>query len=223
MKVLLIVAMESELDGFLKKLEYNVELISGNKVYICKINNVDLYIAKTGVGKVNAASLTTALILKIKPKYVLNAGIAGGMTPSIKILDVVASTKVAYHDFDITAFGYKMGQLDDNLYDFKASRKLLSLLDDSVKKGLIVSGDKFVAGIENSNIIKSYFPKALACEMEGCAIAHVAWLFKRKFLIIRCISDNVYDEQLQTKKYIDNKPLAIDKVCDVTIDLLSKL
>ena len=89
MKVLLIVAMESELDGFLKKLEYNVELISGNKVYICKINNVDLYIAKTGVGKVNAASLTTALILKIKPKYVLNAGIAGGMTPSIKILDVV--------------------------------------------------------------------------------------------------------------------------------------
>lgn len=222
MKVLLIVAMESELQGFLNKLETEVTLINGIKVYTCKVNNVDLYIAKSSVGKVNSACLTTALCLKIKPRYVINAGIAGGLNPSVNLVDVVASTKIMYHDFDLTAFGLNKGVMDEHDGVFKGSKKLLSLLDNNVKKGLLVSGDQFVSGIDAMNEIKKHFPKALACDMEGCSIAHAASLLSRKFLVIRAISDNVFLEN-HTKVYQDYKPLAIDKISNVVIDLLFKL
>ena len=72
------------------------------------------------------------------------------------------------------------------------------------------------------NEIKKHFPKALACDMEGCSIAHAASLLSRKFLVIRAISDNVYLDN-HTKVYQDYKPLAIDKISNVVIDLISKL
>lgn len=222
MKVLLIVAMESELNGFLSKLDYETSLILGLKVYKSKVNNVDLFIAKSEVGKVNAATLTTSLILKLKPNYVINAGIAGGLNPSINLLDVIASTKVCYHDFDLTAFGLKKGEMDDGTLYFKGSNKLLSLVDEDVKKGLIVSGDQFVSGIDAMNNIKKDFKKALACDMEGCAIAHVSVLLSKRFLIIRAISDNVFLNE-HVKVYQDYKVLAIDKVVAKTLALLEKL
>ena len=61
MKVLLIVAMKSELESFLNKLEYETTFVLGLTVYKANINNVTLYIGKTEVGKVNAAMITTAL------------------------------------------------------------------------------------------------------------------------------------------------------------------
>ena len=222
MKVLLIVAMESELNGFLSKLDYETSLVLGLKVYKSKVNNVDLFIAKSEVGKVNAATLTTSLILQLKPNYVINAGIAGGLNPSINLLDVIASTKVCYHDFDLTAFGLKKGEMDDGTLYFKGSNKLLSLVDEDVKKGLIVSGDQFVSGIDAMNNIKKDFKKALACDMEGCAIAHVSSLLSKRFLIIRAISDNVFLNE-HVKVYQDYKVLAIDKVVAKTLALLEKL
>lgn len=222
MKVLLIVAMTSELNGFLEKLDYEVNIVSGIKVFKSKVNNVDLYIAKSEVGKVNAATLTTTLILKLKPKYVINAGIAGGLNQSINLLDVIASTKICYHDFDLTPFGLKKGEMDNGLMYFNGSRKLLSLIDDDVKKGLIVSGDQFVSGIEAMENIKKDFKKALACEMEGCAIAHVSTLLSKKFLVIRCISDNVFLPS-HTKVYEDYKVPAISKVVSKTLSLIAKL
>lgn len=222
MKVLLIVAMKSELESFLNKLEYETIIVSGLVVYKTNINNVTLYIGKTEAGKVNAAMITTALILKLKPSYVINAGIGGGLTSSLELLDVVASTKVAYHDFDLTAFGNKIGELDDHTLYFNASKKLLSLLPYGVKKGLIVSGDQFVSGIDKMNKIKNDFKKALVCDMEGAAIAHVATLLSKKFVIIRAISDNVYLPK-HVDVYKDYKYLAIDKVSTIVINLLKSM
>ena len=222
MKVLIIVAMQSELEGFLNKVEYETILVNGSKVHTFKVNDNIIYLSKCEVGKVNAAMLTTSLILKLKPQFVINAGIAGGLNPSINLVDVVASTKVMYHDFDLTAFGLNKGVMDDHDGVFKGSKKLLSLLDNEVKKGLIVSGDQFVSGVNAMNEIKKHFPKALACDMEGCSIAHAASLLSRKFLVIRAISDNVYLEN-HTDVYQDYKPLAIDKISDVVIDLIRKM
>ena len=201
MKILIIVAMSSELEGFITKKEFEVKLINGSKVYYLNNNNKEVYIAKSEVGKVNSAMLTTSLVLKLKPNYVINAGIAGGLNQSINLLDVIASSKVAYHDFDLTAFSLQKGEMDNGLMYFKGSQKLLKLLPSDVKKD---------------------FPKALACDMEGCSIAHVATLLSRKFLVIRCISDNVFLEN-HTKVYEDYKVPAIEKVVDVTYSLIDQL
>lgn len=221
-KILIIVAMESELDGFLKNDNYKMQIILGLIVFSKQLNNKTIYLSKCNVGKVNACCLATSLILKLKPNYVVNAGIGGGLTNNLNLLDVVASSKVAYHDFDLTAFNLKKGQLNEFEYYFKASKKLLDLLDNNVKKGLIVSGDQFISGLEPLKQIKKDFPKALVCDMEGCAIAHTCYLLSKKFVVIRAISDNVFlDNHINI--YQDYKELAIEKVVQVVNNLISKI
>ena len=58
--------------------------------------------------------------------------------------------------------------------------------------------------------------------MEGCAIAHVASLLSKKFLVIRCISDNVFLKE-HTKVYYDYKYQAIDKVANYVLEMLNSL
>ncbi|MCI5745529.1 MAG: 5'-methylthioadenosine/S-adenosylhomocysteine nucleosidase [Erysipelotrichaceae bacterium] len=219
MKFLIIVAMDSERDGFLNKLDFQNEVIVGTLIHHAVFDDKDIYLAKCDVGKVNAAILTTLLIKYIKPSYVINAGIGGGLNPSVNIYDVIASSKVAYHDFDLTPFGFKKGAMDNNKIYFNGSRKLLSLLPNEVRKGLIVSGDQFISKKEKLEEILNDFKKALVCDMEGAAIAHATTKLARKFLVIRCVTDNPF---LKTTidEYYDHKVKAIDKVATITLDLI---
>ena len=58
-----------------------------------------------------------------------------------------------------------------------------------VKKGLIVTGDSFIDSSEKVAAILNDFPDALACEMEGAAIAQTASQFSIPFLVVRAMSD----------------------------------
>lgn len=222
MKVLIIVAMEAELKGFLEERAYEMQQIQGFTTYVSRLGTTEIYLSKSEVGKVNAAMLTTALCLKIRPRYIINAGIAGALNPTIAICQTIASTKVAQHDFDLTAFGLKKGELDNHDCYFKASGALLCACDHSVTKGLIVSGDQFLSTKEQLSQVKRDFPKALACDMEGAAIAQVATYLKRKFIILRTISDNPYQEN-QIHHYEDNKQQAIAESVRQTIVLLQNI
>ena len=60
---------------------------------------------------------------------------------------------------------------------------------------VIASGDQFISAEEDRERIVSTFG-AVCCEMEGAAIAHVAFLNRLPFLIIRAISDGADDGAL---------------------------
>ena len=71
-------------------------------------------------------------------------------------------------------------------------KKASSLLNDGLHQvfvGPLVSGDCFVSDSQKVSFIQKYYPEALACEMEGCAIAHTCYANKVPFVIIRCMSD----------------------------------
>ena len=81
----IIVAMQEELDEILKIMDeieqkeiYNITFIEG------KIENNQVIIVKSGVGKVNAARTTPILIDKLNVKYVINVGSAGALNPMLK-------------------------------------------------------------------------------------------------------------------------------------------
>ncbi|MBQ9007576.1 MAG: 5'-methylthioadenosine/S-adenosylhomocysteine nucleosidase, partial [Atopobiaceae bacterium] len=57
-----------------------------------------------------------------------------------------------------------------------------------VFEGRVASGDQFVSSAEAKKRIVSNFG-ALCCEMEGAAVAHVAWLNNVPYVVIRAISD----------------------------------
>lgn len=63
----------------------------------------------------------------------------------------------------------------------------------AVHAGLVVSGDRFVASAAESAALRQSFPDALACEMEGAAVAQVCFDFGVPFAVIRTVSDRADD------------------------------
>ena len=56
-------------------------------------------------------------------------------------------------------------------------------------RGIVASGDQFVASAEKRNFIRDTFG-ALCCEMEGAAVGQVAYAAGVPFLVLRALSDD---------------------------------
>ncbi|MEP7301275.1 MAG: 5'-methylthioadenosine/adenosylhomocysteine nucleosidase [Caldimonas sp.] len=62
-----------------------------------------------------------------------------------------------------------------------------------VHRGLVVSGDRFVASAAGNAELQARLPEALAVEMEGAALAQVCFDFAVPFAVVRTISDRADD------------------------------
>lgn len=197
MKIGVIVPMEEEiklmkesLTGVTNESVAGVELTSG------KYKNHEVYLAQSGIGKVQAGMTTTIINERYQPDFIVNTGSAGGIGEGLHIGDVVISEKMAYHDVDATGFGYKVGQLPQQELYFNANSDYVKAIAAAAKRtgltsktGLIVTGDQFVDSKEKIATIKKSFPDALAAEMEGAAVAQVCTQFNTPFVVIRSMSD----------------------------------
>ena len=201
-------AMDSEVEALFSAMTEKEKISLNNLVfYKGKLFEQEVVIVKCGIGKVNAALCTQLLILNFKVEKIINTGIAGATAAGLNIYDFVVSTKAVYHDFDTTFFGYKLGQVPGMPEGFEADKalveKALAAFDKTnlakehkIIKGLIASGDQFIAGGEKKNFIVSNFNPACV-EMEGSAIAHTCYANKVPFVILRCMSDCA-DDTVQT-------------------------
>ncbi|MCE9658134.1 MAG: 5'-methylthioadenosine/adenosylhomocysteine nucleosidase [Burkholderiales bacterium] len=63
----------------------------------------------------------------------------------------------------------------------------------AVHSGLVLSGDRFVASAGESEELRRRLPDALAVEMEGAALAQVAFDFGLPFAVVRTVSDRADD------------------------------
>ena len=197
MKYGIICAMEEEIKSLVAQLEdKKQDTIGGIDFYSGTINGKKVVLTRSGIGKVQAGVTTGLLIANYKVDAVINSGSAGGIGEGLRVGDVVLSTGAAYHDADATAFGYKPGQLPQQPQIYTADEDLLEAISKAAKEsnlvakeGLIVTGDQFVSSSEKIAAIKEIYPEALSCEMEGAAIAQVAYQFSVPFLIIRAMSD----------------------------------
>lgn len=214
MKAGIIGAMEPEV-AILKAKLSNCETIThaGYNFYQGQIDNNDVVIVQSGIGKVAAALATSILIDKFQPDYVVNTGSAGGFDPSLKIGDIVVSSEVRYHDVDLTAFGYEIGQLPANPAAYEPHPTLVDAAQAGIEKlenikailGLITTGDTFMTKEDDIAKARTNFPNMAAVEMEGAAIAHTCHQFAVPFVIVRSLSDiaglespTSFDEYLET-------------------------
>ncbi len=188
----IIVAELEELECVLEKLENKKEEIyRGKTFYIGSINNKDVVIVRSEVGKVNAALTTQMLIDRYDVVLIINVGVSGSVDNSLDIGDIVIGEKLVQHDFDVTGFGRKLGEIEGIGIYIETNSKLLDVFKNKdVKIGVIASGDKFVTDISDKNFIREEF-KALCVEMEGASVAQVCLINKIDFLIIRSISDKL--------------------------------
>ena len=72
--------------------------IEGIQFLTGTLNEQKVVIARTGVGKVNAAMTATLIIEHFRPNQVIFTGVAGGLNPDLQIGDIVIAEKTAQHD-----------------------------------------------------------------------------------------------------------------------------
>ncbi len=192
-------AMEEEVAA-LKEVMSDVEVTEHASMTFCKgkLCGKDVVVVRSGIGKVNAAACAQILVNKFAVDALINTGIAGSLDAKIDIGDMVISSDAVHHDMDATLFGDPIGQIPrmDTLA-FPANERLMKLAVEANEKanpqihtfvGRVASGDQFVGTHEVKGKIVSNFG-ASCVEMEGAGIAHVAYLNKIPYVIIRAISD----------------------------------
>ncbi len=179
MKIGIVVAMDKELQQL-------QQVFEGSNVIV----------EKCGIGKVNAALGVQRIIMEQHPDCIISSGCAGGNGDDIQVKDVVVSSELAYHDVycgtsidNVTQYGQVQGLPARFQADPYLLGKCLELKMDSVKPGLIVTGDWFVDTKEKMRSIVSLFPDARAVDMESAAIAHTCYLHHVPFISFRVVSD----------------------------------
>ena len=188
----IIVAEEKELLALLEVIQTKEEIKIFEKVfYKGRIENKEVIVVKSNVGKVNSARVCQILIDKFNPNMIINIGTAGSVDNRLEIGDVVVADRLYQYDFDVTPFGRKIGEIENIGEYIKVDSNLLKLFNGlDIVIGSIASGDKFVVNIEEKNNIRNIF-NALCIEMEGASIAQVCYLCKVPFLVIRSITDKL--------------------------------
>lgn len=213
MKIGIIGAMDQEVKILKEKMEAPMSWERAGVLFVSgTLGKHDVIVVRSGIGKVAASVTTSLLIQQYGVNMVINTGSAGGIGEGLQVGDVVFSEKLAYFDVDVTGFGYEYGQLPAGMplyfeaskYMIEEMKKAAEKTGQQVRSGLIVTGDSFVNSPEKIAEIKSHFPEALACEMEGAAIAQTARQFNIPFLVVRAISDTAdHQATMSFDEFID--------------------
>ena len=190
-------AMSVETEGLLAEMtDKKTHTVSGVTYTEGKLCGRDVVVATCGVGKVFAAICAEAMILRFGVTALLNTGVAGGLSPMLEVGDVVVADEVVQHDMNTTALGDPQGLLSGiNVIKIQTDKHLLKALCEATAAleyngivGTVASGDLFVAKQKTKEGLIASFD-AVACEMEGAAIGHVAFVNNVPFAVLRAISD----------------------------------
>ena len=190
-------AMDIEVSGLLSEMSNTEKHVYGGIVFTKGILcGKEVVVAKCGIGKVFAAMCAQTMILNYSPRYIINSGVAGALSGELNILDAVVATCVVQHDMDTSPLGDPKGLISGiNVVNFDTDSGVSDIMEKSIKhlgintvRGIIASGDQFIANAQRKKEIAAEFD-AIACEMEGASIGQVCYVNKVPFAVMRTISD----------------------------------
>lgn len=189
-------AMDIETELLLARLERpGTFSLHGVLLHRGELSGSEVILATCGIGKVNAARVTMALIAAGVTRLVFT-GVAGALDPELRPGDVVVSTDCVQHDVDVTALGYAPGEIPGEPLAWAADGRLQELalaacrdLDDvRAVSGRVLSGDTFLADKTRAVELREGFG-GTCVEMEGAAVAQVCAAADLPWVVIRSISD----------------------------------
>ncbi|MBO5788385.1 MAG: 5'-methylthioadenosine/adenosylhomocysteine nucleosidase [Clostridia bacterium] len=187
-----------------------------------------MVIAKCGVGKVCAAVCAQTMIFHFGADTLINSGVAGALDTSLSIGDIVIATSLVQHDVDTSPLGDPVGYISElKKIEMPTSSALVDLAEKVAQKqnvryhkGVIASGDCFVAAPETKQTIRQRFG-AKACEMEGGAMAQVCQMNDVPFVVLRAISDTADDRA--SMDYPTFVAIAAEKMAKLVKEVLKEM
>ncbi len=168
---------------------------NGFQIHHGWIEDREILVAKTGVGKSLSAMFCQHLIETHSPDRLLFSGVAGALNPALEIGDTLIARDCVMHDMDATALGFKRGEIPYTPYRvfvcdpvLVAQAAAVEPMEGSVITGRVLTGDQFVATAKTRNELRAALDGD-AVEMEGASVGLVATVNQIPFLLIRTISD----------------------------------
>jgi len=194
-------------------------VLAGRHFHSGTIHGQPVVLVLSGIGKVAAATTAALLIHEFDARALVFTGVAGGLGHGVSVGDIVIGTQTLQHDMDASPLfpRFEIPLTGRSRFDADAvlaaaltacAERCMARADDvigaahlaafgiarpQVHRGLIVSGDRFVATAAESRALVAALPDALAVEMEGAALAQVCADFDRPFALLRTISDRADD------------------------------
>ena len=205
--ILIVAAMEDvELD-YLKQRITKCEKIEykGFNFYKGKLSCKDVVLCQSNIGLINSAICVTIGIERFNPNIIINEGLAGGYTNSVRKGDIVIAedainiTSMEYkgsgnsiNDYEITTFLHNC--CGNRLTYQKADDKLINVIKenfntDCLHFGRLASGDIWNKNPSRIKYINEKYG-AICEDMEGISIYTTANLYGIPAISIKGISNN---------------------------------
>lgn len=209
-------ALSEEQSGLLAHLEQGQRLVHAGRVFWRgSLYGHSVVLALSGIGKVAAATTTTALIERFRVARVVFTGVAGGMGAGVSVGDIVVAQDYVQHDMDVSPLFERWRVPGYAGVRLPCDARLTAILSEAVNVclasagghfdhefmaeaprlhlGLVASGDRFITCAEVARALREPLAAAghevLAVEMEGAAVAQVCLDYGLPFAAVRTISD----------------------------------
>lgn len=207
MTLAILSALADEQRGLIEQLHQPEQTFhAGREFWQGQLQNHQVVLALSRIGKVAAATTATALIERFGATRIVFIGVAGGIGPAVQVGDMVVADQLVQHDldasplfprFEVPFYGQSCFTADPFLTEqlLLACRNAMLALGEpgSVHQGLLASGDQFVSCLQACHSLRSALGlaghNALAVEMEGAAVAQVCHDYRLPFAAVRTISD----------------------------------
>lgn len=157
-------------------------------------------VLETGIGKVNSAAAATYLCTRYpEVASIFNIDFVGGLHSGMKIGQTYKIDYAQFFDVDMTAFGYKQGQIagfPDNFYDI-----LNPDVPADIQTARCITGDSFVTSTQTAVELKDKY-NADVLDLEAAALAHTFALFGKSdlFNCLKIVTDRA-DAALNSNEY----------------------
>jgi len=224
----------------------------GKREYVSgHLNGHDIVVVFSRWGKVAASSTATTLIERFGVDLMLFTGVAGAIDDRLEIGDIVVADKLVQHDmnasaipgiklYEVPLLGVQFFEISSDLASKAAqsaqdyiTRDLSSdvpryilqkfhIIQPTVVRGLIASGDQFITSNEVAQKLRASLPDVKCVEMEGAAVAQVAYEHDCPLVVIRAISDKAnHSATIDFPKFIEH--IASHFTCGIVFRLLDLL
>ena len=194
-----IIAMQNEADTLLSSAKIGRErTMYGKRVLEGSAFGRDFGLVLCGVGKTNAAA-GTMLALTLGADKILNFGVAGGLVPQACVGSLWQIERAVQYDFDLHVInGTPIGTLNEYTTPYFP----LCCRRNAFPKATLATGDRFTDGTADAPLLAAL--GAQLHEMEGAAVAHIAYAAEVPCFAFKSVSDCIgedsarqYNEKLQ--------------------------
>ncbi len=219
MKIGVMGAMPQEIQHLISGIRNPRKHESGKREFVeGKLHDNEVVAVFSRWGKVAASSTATTLIERFGVELIIFAGVAGALDRALNIGDIVVASRLVQHDMDASAIPgverFEIPLLGVPFFEppadmvTKAEEASKIYLDIHMREdlspdtldyfgisapkvvtGLVASGDQFIASDAVTEELCRALPELKCVEMEGAAVAQVAYEHNIPFVVLRTISD----------------------------------